>query len=35
MPWWVLVRSLGEPYAGDRIKVHALCPSFADTAILQ
>jgi NAD(P)-dependent dehydrogenase (short-subunit alcohol dehydrogenase family) len=30
-----LTRSLGQAYAGSGIKVHALCPSFADTAILR
>jgi NAD(P)-dependent dehydrogenase (short-subunit alcohol dehydrogenase family) len=29
-----LARSLGQLYANDGIKVQALCPSFADTAIL-
>ncbi len=28
------VRSLGEALAGDSIAVHALCPSFADTALI-
>jgi NAD(P)-dependent dehydrogenase (short-subunit alcohol dehydrogenase family) len=30
-----LVRSLGEVYAPDRIRVHALCPSFASTNIIK
>jgi len=30
-----LTRSLGQAFAGSGIKVHALCPSFADTAILR
>ncbi len=30
-----LMRSLGESYAGDGIRVHALCPSFAHTNIIK
>ncbi len=30
-----LVRSLGEPYAADGIRIHALCPSFAYTNIIK
>jgi NAD(P)-dependent dehydrogenase (short-subunit alcohol dehydrogenase family) len=30
-----LARSLGEVYAPDRVRVHALCPSFAHTNIIK
>jgi NAD(P)-dependent dehydrogenase (short-subunit alcohol dehydrogenase family) len=30
-----LVRSIGDPYAAEGIKVHALCPSFAYTNIIK
>jgi len=30
-----LVRSLGDPYAAEGIKIHALCPSFAYTNIIK
>ena len=30
-----LVRSLGESYGSDGIRIHALCPSFAHTNIIK